>query len=87
MGGLFRIIFPQPRINTPPPPAAPAGEDPSAKQAREDARRAALRTRRRRALNPTGVLGDRSDARVARRTLLGARRPGARRAGVQRLGG
>ncbi len=81
MGGLFRIIFPQQRINTPPPATAPAGEDPSAKQARDDARRATLRTRRRRALNPTGVLGDRSDARVARRTLIGGRGPGAPRLG------
>ena len=77
MGGLFRIIFPQPRINTPPPlPAVPADEDPSAKQAREEARRASLRARRRRALNPTGALGDATAARVARRTLIGARRLG-----------
>ncbi len=81
MGGLFRIIFPQPRISTPPPPAPPAGEDPSAIQAREDARRASLRARRRRTLNPTGVLGDSSRARAARRTLIGARHLGVRRLG------
>ena len=80
MGGLFRLIFAQPDIAPPPPSPPPAPrpitEDPAIKERREQARRAALRARSKRRLNPTGVLGDTTAPNVARQTLIGARRLG-----------
>ncbi len=77
MGGLFRIVFPQPKISAPPPPpVVPLEDDPAVARERERARRAALRARARRTLNPTGALGDSGLARVAQRTLIGSRRLG-----------